>query len=143
MKRKAALQKLRQVLVTRRDALRKALAGDLSALKELQSQTGGDEIDAALDSAHQEMSSQLAEMESRELAQIERALERMRNGTYGICEVTGKPIPLARLQALPYATCRVEAQRELEKSGQTGDSPDWGVMLDSATGETTSEMEFT
>ena len=101
MGRKEAIMKLRQVLVRRRDALRKALAGDLSSLKELRQQTSGDVLDAALDSAQDEISSQLAEVESRELAQIEMALEQMRNGTYGICEVTGRPIPLARLQALP------------------------------------------
>src|SRR5690606_30114422 len=111
-KRKDAILKLRQVLIRRRDALRRALAGDLSSLKELREQSSGDVVDFALDSAQDELNSQLAEVESRELAQIENALERMRNGTYGICEVTGKPIPLARLQALPYATMCIEAQRE-------------------------------
>lgn len=120
MGRKEAILKLRQVLLHRRDALRKALAGDLSSLKELREQGTGDILDAALDSAQDEISSQLAEVESRELAQIENALERMRNGTYGICEVTGKPIPLARLQALPYATMCIEAQREAEQQGLSG-----------------------
>lgn len=119
-KRKEAILKLRQVLLRRRDALRKALAGDLSSLKELREQTGGDVVDFALDSAQDEISSQLAEVESRELAQIEGALERMRAGSYGICEVTGRPIPLARLQALPYATMCIEAQREAEKQGRLG-----------------------
>ena len=120
MGRKEAILKLRQVLLHRRDALRKALAGDLSSLKELREQSSGDMLDAALDSAQDEISSQLAEVESRELTQIENALERMRNGTYGICEVTGKPIPLARLQALPYATMCIEAQRQAEQEGGLG-----------------------
>ena len=131
MSRKTEILRLQQVLLKRRDALRMALAGDLSSLKELRGQPGGDEIDAALDCAHQEMSSQLAELESRELNQIEKALERMRAGTYGLCEVTGKPIPLARLKALPYATMCIEAQRELERAGEMGvDSPDWSRLLD-------------
>ncbi|MFW6170626.1 MAG: TraR/DksA family transcriptional regulator [Planctomycetota bacterium] len=124
MARKEAILKLRQVLLHRRDALRKALAGDLSSLKELREQSSGDMLDAALDSAQDEISCQLAEVESRELAQIENALERMRNGTYGICEVTGKPIPLARLQALPYATMCIEAQREAEQEGKGGGGRD-------------------
>ncbi len=119
-KRQQAIEKLRQVLLKRRDALRKALAGDLSSLRELRSKSGGDWADIASDAAQDEISSQLAEVEARELAQIEAALERMRNGTYGICEVTGKPIPLARLQALPYATMCIEAQRELEKQMRSG-----------------------
>ncbi len=131
MGRKEAILKLRQVLLRRRDALRKALAGDLSSLKELRQQTSGDMLDAALDSAQDEISSQLAEVESRELAQIEAALERMRHGTYGVCEVTGRPIPLARLQALPYATMCIEAQREAEKnSGTRRQAADWGSLID-------------
>jgi DnaK suppressor protein len=133
MGRKEAILKLRQVLLRRRDALRRALAGDLNSLAELREQSSGDVIDAALDSAHDEISSQLAEVESRELAQIENALERMRAGTYGICEVTGKPIPLARLQALPYATMCIEAQREVEKRGlDAAKEVDWGRLIDTS-----------
>ncbi len=132
MGRKEAILKLRQVLLQRRDALRRALAGDISALKELREQTSGDMLDAALDSAQDEISCQLAEVESRELTHIENALERMRNGTYGICEMTGKPIPLARLQALPYATMCIEAQRKAEERGKDStQSANWGQLLDS------------
>ncbi|MCA9123055.1 MAG: TraR/DksA family transcriptional regulator [Planctomycetaceae bacterium] len=131
MARKDAILNLRQVLIKRRDALRKALAGDLSLLKELREQTSGDVVDFALDSAQDEISSQLAEVESRELAQIEGALELMRQGTYGVCEGCDKPIPLARLQALPYAATCIECQREAEKSGYGGGrSADWSRILD-------------
>lgn len=131
-KRQEAINKLRQVLLRRREALRKALAGDLSALRELRQHSGGDLADVAADAAQDEISSQLAEVEARELAQIEAALERMRNGTYGICEVTGKPIPLARLQALPYATMCIEAQREMEKQMHSGRrAVDWSRVAES------------
>jgi len=43
------------------------------------------------------------------LEKVIHAQDRMEKGLYGICEVTGKPIPLARLEALPYATTTVEA----------------------------------
>ena len=117
MARKDALVNLRTILVRRRDALRSALAGDLSLLKELRSESPGDMIDAALDSAQDEISSQLAEVESRELAHIENALERMKSGEYGLCEVCSCKIPMARLHALPYATMCIECQRDLERSG--------------------------
>jgi DnaK suppressor protein len=131
MARKDAILNLRQVLLKRRDALRKALAGDLSLLKELREQTSGDVVDFALDSAQDEISSQLAEVESRELAQIENALESMRQGTYGICDGCAKPVPLARLQALPYATTCIECQREAERSGaNSGSGADWGRLID-------------
>jgi DnaK suppressor protein len=118
MARKDAMMNLRQILVRRRDALRQALAGDLSLLKELRQQNSGDVIDAALDTAQDEISSQLAEVESRELTSIETALERMRKGDYGRCEACNTAIPLARLQALPYATMCIQCQREAEKNGE-------------------------
>lgn len=126
MARKDALLKLRSTLVLRRDALRKALAGDLSLLKSLREQIGGDVVDAALDSAQDEISSKLAEVESRELANIETALERMKAGTYGLCEVCDAKIPLARLTALPYATYCIDCQRASEEGGS-----DWSSALES------------
>lgn len=141
MARKDAITTLRQILVKRRDALRKALAGDLSLLKELREQTSGDVVDWALDAAQDEISSQLAEVESRELANIENALERMREGKYGLCESCEQNIPLARLQALPYATLCIQCQRESEKSGRGGGrAADWGRILDPGAADT--EVRF-
>lgn len=116
MARKDAILNLKKVLIKRRDALRKALAGDLSMLKELREQTSGDVVDVALDSAQDEISSQLAEVESRELSYIEYALEQMREGRYGICGGCSSKIPLARLQALPYAATCINCQREAEQN---------------------------
>ena len=136
MARKDALFNMRQILIKRRDALRNALAGDLSLLKELRAQTAGDVVDAALDCAQDEISSQLAEVESRELSRIENALERMRSGNYGVCEGCAIKIPMARLNALPYATYCIECQREAERSGGglNGDA-DWGRLTDSSGGD--------
>jgi DnaK suppressor protein len=77
-------------------------------------------MDAAYDSTQDEISSQLAEVESRELASIENALVRMKAGKYGVCEVCGCKIPMARLNALPYATMCIGCQRDLERSGGPG-----------------------
>ncbi|HEX6963113.1 MAG TPA: TraR/DksA family transcriptional regulator, partial [Lacipirellula sp.] len=96
MARKDSILKMRDLLIKRRDALRKALAGDLSMLKSLSGESG-DVVDVALDAVQDEISSKLAEVESRELANIEVALERMRAGKYGLCEICNGKIPLARL----------------------------------------------
>jgi DnaK suppressor protein len=133
MSRKDSIQKMRDLLVTRRDALRKALAGDLSLLMQLREQSGGDVVDAALDAAQDEVSSQLAEVESRELANIDRALVRMKSGSYGECEICNNKIPLARLNALPYATSCIECQRATELSGgANGAGGDWSRVLDTS-----------
>jgi DnaK suppressor protein len=134
--RKESILNMHQVLLKRRDALRKALAGDLSMLRELSSETSGDVVDAALDTVQDEISSQLAEVESRELARIENALERMREGQYGICEGCGSSIPMARLNALPYATLCIKCQRELEREGGTSAADvDWSRLLDTNTSD--------
>jgi DnaK suppressor protein len=136
MTRKDAMLSMRQVLIKRRDALRKALAGDLSLLKELRAQSSGDLIDAALDSVQDEISSQLAEVESRELARIENALEKMREGEYGICEGCGTSIPMARLNALPYATLCIKCQREAEREGSGSRADvDWSRLLESSSSD--------
>lgn len=129
---KDAVMKMRELLLLRRDALRKALAGDLSTLMELREQTAGDTIDQALDSAHHELNSQLAEVESRELANIENALERMNVGQYGVCEGCEEKIPFARISALPYATLCIECQRVAERDGTAPgmEFMDWGRLVD-------------
>ena len=130
MARKEAMAKMRQVLITRRDALRKALAGDLSLMKVLREQASGDVVDFALDSVQDEINSQLAEVESRELSNIEAALEKMREGSYGKCEGCNDSIPLVRLQALPYATYCINCQQEMERTGEIRRSPgDLGRIL--------------
>ncbi len=141
MSRREEIQKLETILLARRDALRKALAGDESALRDLQKHSGGDVVDLALDSANDEINYQLAAVESRELQLIEEALQRIANGTYGICEITGKPIPLARLQALPYATTTIEAQRMLEEGLIAEDEGgDWSRVVDYGNDDATTSL---
>ena len=117
MARKDQLASLHTILLKRRDAMRKALQGDLSMLNELHEQSTGDVVDVALDSQQDELSSQLAQVESRELAQIELALAKFQAGVYGQFEVCMTNIPLARLQALPYATLCISCKGEQELHG--------------------------
>jgi DnaK suppressor protein len=49
------------------------------------------------------------------LRQIDRALQKIKEGTYGICDISKKEIPKKRLDALPYANMTVQAQEEMEK----------------------------
>ena len=140
MARKEAMSKMREVLIARRDALRKALTGDLSMLKELREQSSGDVVDVALDAAQDELNSQLAEVESRELSNVEAALEKMREGSYGRCEGCNENIPLVRLQALPYATLCIQCQTELEKTGELKNA-DLGRIL-SSDDSVVNDMEF-
>lgn len=49
------------------------------------------------------------------LRQVNRALEKIEEGTYGICDISGEEIPFKRLEAIPYATMTVKAQEQFEK----------------------------
>lgn len=49
------------------------------------------------------------------IRQIDRALEKIDEGTYGICDVSGEEIPKTRLEAVPYATMTVKSQEKFEK----------------------------
>ena len=49
------------------------------------------------------------------LRQIDRALEKIADGTYGICDISGEEIPMKRLEAIPYATMTVKSQEQFEK----------------------------
>jgi DnaK suppressor protein len=115
MARRDALLRLNKILTARRNELRKRLGADLASLgaQQLKAATG-DAADAAFDHTGEELSSQLAELEARELNQIERALLRLKQGTYGVCEGCGAKIPVARLNVLPYSTLCIKCQRESE-----------------------------
>jgi DnaK suppressor protein len=120
MARRDALLRLHKSLLGRRSDLRKKLQGELADLRNFKAaDSTGDSADAAFETGSDEMASQLAEFDARELHQIERALSRLKQGTYGICEVCQAKIPVARLNALPYTSLCIECQRDMEKY------PDW------------------
>jgi len=131
MARKDALLRLHERLTTIRDSLRKKLSNDIDAPLGASS-SGGDVGDAANDGEQSELNSQLVALESRELAQIERAIELIREGRYGTCEVCGHKIPITRLKALPYTLLCVDCQREQEELGRDefGADADWESVFE-------------
>src|SRR5437660_3564028 len=135
MARRDALLRLHKTLLARRQALRKALAGELADLRNFKADSG-DSVDVAFDAGNEEIATQLAELEARELNQIERAMARMKQGTYGLCEHCQGKIPVARLNALPYSTTCIECQREMEHypgwAGGRGGA-DWEKVFEAGT----------
>lgn len=65
-----------------------------------------------------EEASQLAQRQYKFIQNLEAALARIENKTYGICRVTGKLIPKERLRLVPHATLTVEAKEMLAKKGK-------------------------
>jgi DnaK suppressor protein len=60
----------------------------------------------------------LLSQEQDALYEIDQALKRIDLGTYGVCEMSGKAIPRARLEAIPFARFTVECQSQLEKQSK-------------------------
>ncbi len=103
------------------DALRAESTERSAALRTPVEKGGTDRGDAAAAAADFDLL--LAEMTAEEtsLVEIEAALDRIRAGTYGICEATRLPIADKRLRALPWTRLSAEAARTLEalKAGRT------------------------
>ena len=134
MARRDALLRLHKTLLSRRDHLRRKLARELADLRREAAAESGDSADAAFEGGSDEMASQLAEFGARELTQIDRSLQRLKQGTYGQCEVCQAKIPVARLNALPYSTLCVKCQREYESDASWADGrlgAGWDAVSDS------------
>ena len=135
MARPDALQKISKILIARRTELRKRLSRDLQDLGHSMSHSTGDAADAAFGNSGDEMTSQLAQLESKEVAQIEIALQRITQGRYGVCDVCSKKIPAARLNALPYCVMCVTCQADVEKDSdwlEVHSGMAWGDIRDSS-----------
>lgn len=101
-------------LVRLRDTLLGESAEHEAALRAPREKGGTDAVDVAENES--EFGEHLALLRSEQagLAEIEAALGRIRSGTYGRCEVTGEPIPAARLRVLPWTRLSTAAARKTE-----------------------------
>jgi DnaK suppressor protein len=73
--------------------------------------------DSGTDNFDRDFALSLLSSDQDAIYEIEEALKRIEKGTYGVCELTNKPIPRARLEAIPWTRFTVTAQAQLEKDG--------------------------
>jgi DnaK suppressor protein len=114
-------QRQREKLLALKDTLLDSMNG--VAKDSLRSRAEGSEAsafgmhqaDAGSDAYDRDFALSLLSQEQDSLYEIDEALKRIENATYGICEMSGKTIPHARLEALPFTRYTVECQAELEK----------------------------
>ncbi len=132
MKRKDFIDSIRRQLLKRREDLIEDVSGQESLLKTIGVTTEpGDAVDHANESLVGEISAQLAEVEFREIANIDQALCRMNDATYGVCEGCRKTIPMMRLEAIPHATLCIDCKRLAEEHGVAeGSKSDWSMILE-------------
>jgi DnaK suppressor protein len=114
-KREEELLELKEILLAERKKILSHLEEvQIESLGEL-SQLTGDSADLASVEISQNSMSKLGLRQRRLLSKIDHALEKFEDDTYGICELTGEEIPIARLRARPVAQYTVEAKEELER----------------------------
>jgi DnaK suppressor protein len=114
----------KEKLLQLRDAMVDSMAG--VAQDTLRSRAEGSEAsafgmhqaDAGSDAYDRDFALSLLSQEQDALYEIDQALKRIEMGSYGVCEMSGKQIPKARLEAIPFARFTVECQSQLEKQNK-------------------------
>jgi RNA polymerase-binding transcription factor DksA len=117
VKIKAEWQKFYERLLELRDQLQRQMNG---LAKESAQEMAGYSLhmaDSGTDNFDRDFALSLLSSDQDAIYEIEEALKRIEKNTYGICELTGKSIPRARLEAIPWTRFTVQAQAQLEREG--------------------------
>jgi RNA polymerase-binding transcription factor DksA len=104
------LLELREQLLKQMSGLAKESAQEMAGYSLHMADSGTDNFD-------RDFALSLLSADQDSIYEIEEALKRIEKDTYGVCELTGKPIPKARLEVIPWTRFTVQAQAQLEKEG--------------------------
>ena len=104
------LLELRERLLHQMNGLAKESAEEMSSYSLHMADSGTDNFD-------RDFALSLLSSDQDAMYEIEEALKRIERNTFGVCELTGKVIPKARLEAIPWTRFTVEAQAQLERDG--------------------------
>ena len=104
------LLELREQLMRQMNGLAKESAQEMAGYSLHMADSGTDNFD-------RDFALSLLSSDQDAMYEIEEALKRIEKNTYGICELTGKPIPRTRLEAIPWTRFTVTAQAQLEREG--------------------------
>ena len=114
---KTEVQKYKKRLEELKNQISHALSNCTAEVKKPDEATGYSQhqADQGTDDFDRRISLEVTSQEFQVLRLIERALEKIGEGTYGVCDISGEEIPKARLEAMPYANTTVKAQEKLER----------------------------
>ena len=104
------LLELRDQLMRQMNGLAKESAQEMAGYSLHMADSGTDNFD-------RDFALSLLSSDQDAIYEIEEALKRIEKNTYGVCELTNKPIPRARLEAIPWTRFTVQAQAQLERDG--------------------------
>ncbi len=111
--RSKALLKQKEAELTRGRSTREALAVQKSA----------DLLEEVQLASERELAVRTADRDAHLLRQVRAALERLEDGSYGICQRCDQPIPARRLEALPWAAYCVKCQEIIDRDGEDVEAP--------------------
>ena len=111
------VERFKEILENLRSQLRQTIKSVSDEVKSVEEPKGYSQhqADEGTDDFGQTISIEISSEEQEIMRKVERALEKIEEGTFGICDVSGEEIPLARLEAIPYANMTVQAQEKFEK----------------------------
>lgn len=114
---KSDVEYFHQRLMELRGELKKTLEGSTQEVRTPDESKGYSQhqADEGSDDYDRSVSLNLTTREFEILSHIDRALAKIEEGTYGVCDISGEAIPRGRLEAIPYANTTVKAQEMLEK----------------------------
>lgn len=116
---KEFIEKSRAALIAERNEIMASLADQNEQMQGLVGAVEtGDEADRASDRIDGTLLNALSEASSRRLTLIDNALERIKNGKYGICMGCGQEIALGRLEAIPYAALCIDCQTKVDRQSR-------------------------
>jgi len=111
------IESFKKQLLELREKITGSINGAKEEVKELDETKGYSQhqADEGTDDFGKTINLEVSNKEYLIIKQIDRALAKIEEGTYGICDISKKEIPKARLLAIPYATMTVDAQEKMEK----------------------------
>src|SRR5579864_6262754 len=117
--RKKFLAKMREQLVEMKTKLLSEIDSELRAEREANKDEGMDTYDLASEERDREINFILSDRERVKIKQIDDALERMAEASYGVCESCGLEIAEERLQAMPFTRLCRDCQQDLEREARS------------------------
>ena len=135
------LADIKTILEEKREKLLSNMRREFAMQKERAESKAADDVDKATDAYDEDLSFEIATASDQGLEEIQAALEKIEKGTYGECEICGKPISPARLRILPSATVCVACRDQEEQASHRDDGPIplFNIMTDEENGENEAE----
>lgn len=121
-------EKIREQLNLKREQLLHGIKRELADYRARSGNKSTDEADMAADAYDEDLSFEIASNSDKELEEIEHALDRLDEGSYGECEGCGELIGPSRLKILPYATTCKHCRDEKERNDRPNSQANWAFI---------------